>query len=95
MNGISLMFRNEARANLLTTLRKEEKEKNLQTSRDRSKTHHPTPSTMYVEETSPYAVRYHLAQCNHHDAGGTLLKGAIRGRISKLTSRQPFFRGDV
>ena len=76
MNGVSLVFRNEARADLLTTLGKEEKEKNLQTSRDRPQTHHPTPSAMYVEETSTDAVRYHLAQCNHHDAGSTMLKEA-------------------
>ena len=69
----SVIFRNEARVDLLTTLRKEEEEKDLQTSRDRPQTHHPTPSAMYVEKTSPDAVCYHLSQCNHHDTGGTLL----------------------
>lgn len=76
MNGVRLVFRNEVRVDLLTTLREEEKEKNLQTSRDRPQAHHPTPSTMYVEETSADAVRYHLAQCNHHNAGSTMLKEA-------------------
>ena len=84
----SVLCSNEVGVDLLTTLRKEEKEKDLQTSWDRPQTYHPTPSAMYVEEASPDAVRYHLSQCNHHDAGGTSLKEATSQRQNKVNKLQ-------
>lgn len=55
-------------AEIHTTLRKEEQEDELQSSRHSAQAHHPSPAASYMRESSADCIGDNLSQSDHDDA---------------------------